>query len=99
MLCILLCYFGTCKGRTLFAGGDTLCTALKIGFCLLKVLEVMRCMLISVLEAVGVRLCLLEVLEMPEVICCALLCMLEVVDSGSVSRFHWCKFRKHQART
>jgi hypothetical protein len=36
----------------------------------------------SMLEAVKGRLCLLEVLVVPEVICCVLLCMLEAVEGG-----------------
>src|SRR5436190_685031 len=49
---------------------------------LLEVLDAMRCVLLRMLEAMEGRLCLLEilhVLEVPEVIRCVLLCMLEAI--------------------
>ena len=56
-----------------------------VGSVLLEVLEVMRCVLLCMLEAVEGVLCslkLLEVLEVPEVMRCVLLCMLEAVEGG-----------------
>ena len=44
---------------------------------LLEVLEVMRCVLLCMLEALEGVFCLLEVME---VICCVLLCMLDAVE-------------------
>ena len=64
--------------------------AVEGGFGLLKVLKVMRCMLLCLLEAVDDGLQLLEMLGAPEVMCCVLLCMLETVEDGlnfEVSKF------------
>src|SRR5437762_2264797 len=52
--------------------------------CLLKVLEVMRCVLLCMLEAVEGGLCLLEVLEVLEVMCLVQVCML----GGCIRNFH-----------
>ena len=62
---------GDAQGATLyFIGcGGRLCT---LG--VMKVPEVMRCVL----------LCILDVLEMPGVMCCVLLCLLEVRRSDSL---------------
>ena len=52
---------------------------------MLEVLEVMRCMLLSMLEAVEGGLCSLEVLKVLEVLQVMrrmLLCMLEAVEGG-----------------
>ncbi len=60
------------------AGGDSLCATLYAG-------GDAPCAL-GMLEAVEGRLCLLEVLEVPEAIRCVLLCMLEVLDVPEVMR-------------
>ena len=52
----------------------------------LEVLEVIRCVLLGMLEAVEGEVCLLEVLE---VMRCVLLCMPAVVEGGSVCRRSW----------
>ncbi len=58
---------------------------LQVLLCMLEVLEVMRCALLSMLEAVKGTLCLLEASEVPRVMRCVLLntlegglCLLEV---------------------
>ena len=61
----------------------------RVLLCLLEATKVMRCVLLRMLEAVEGELCLLEVLEMMEVIRCVPLCMLEAVEVGSVRR-RWC---------
>ena len=74
------------KGRSLCDGaaeGDTLCIALYVegGLCLMEVSEVMRRVLLCMLKAMKGELCLLEALEMlelPEGLCCMLFCTLEV---------------------
>ena len=48
----------------------------------MEVMEAMRCVLLCILEAVESGLCLLEVLEVPEVMCFVSLCMLEVVEGA-----------------
>jgi len=74
-------------------GGDAMCATLYARGCggyvlfvevldVLEVPETMRCVLLSMLEAVEGTLCLLEVLdalEEPDVMHCVLLCMLEVM--------------------
>jgi len=80
-----------CRG----AGGDALCTlcvleAVEDELCLLEELEeqdVMRCVLLCILEGVEVGLVYRmssrsAVLEAPEVIRCLLLCELEAVEGG-----------------
>ena len=62
--------------------------AVKVGIYLLEVLvvpevpDVMRCVLLCILEAVEGGLCLLNVREAPEPIRCVLLCMPEAVKVG-----------------
>jgi len=71
-------YAGGCGGRALFAGdtgGDALYATLYAGGCgrwvvfveVLEVVEVMRCVLLCILEAVDGAVCLLDALEVPEV--------------------------------
>ena len=89
--CAALCvtrYCGSCGGRLRLLGGTG-----AVG--VPEVLEVIRCVLLCMPEAVEGGLCLQEVQEVPEVIRCVLLCvmeavegtlcLLEVLDSGVVS--------------
>src|SRR6266480_3626443 len=78
MLCATL-YAGGCGGKALGAGGATVCAILYARGCgryalfmevlgASEVLEVIRCMLLSMLEAMEGGFCLLEVLEVLEVL-------------------------------
>jgi len=68
-----------------YAGGDALCASQFVGGAeVLDVPEVMRCVLICLLEILKVMrcvlLCLLEALEVPEAMRCVLLCLLDVLE-------------------
>ncbi len=61
---------------------EVVCRLYAGGCGMREVLEVMRCVLLCMLEAVDGELCLQEALEAAEVVCCVLVCMLEAVECG-----------------
>ena len=73
---------GGCRGVEVWSSGRALQACRHGGVKLLEVPEVMRCVLLCMLEAVEGGLCLLEILEAPKVMCCVLFCMLDAVEGG-----------------
>ena len=81
MRCALLCILETVEGRLCLLDVLELMEESEVMRCVLLCLlgapKVMRCVLFRMLEGVEGGICLLEV---PEVMCCMLLCLLEVLD-------------------
>ena len=75
-----------CCSCTLEAGEGGLSS---LEMLVLEVPQVIRCVLLCMLEAVEGRLMLLGLLEVPEMMRCALLDMLEAVEVGSVRWRCW----------